>query len=684
MIAIALKKYGTPITYTVTYNGNDSDGGTVPTDASSPYDRDDIVTVLGNTGTLTKSGYTFSRWNTAANGSGTTYYPADTFQIVSNITLYAVFIEDVIPLLTVSSEASRTSGVAPLSVHFLGGWEQEDNELGDFHSDYFVWDFDDDGCGNWHDGKSKDASKGAIACHIYETAGTFHPSCSVYRAGELRRTENFTITVTDPDTVYSGTNTTCVNPSGDSDFTGAPADSRHVSTNDLTTITEYATAGSRILFKRGCSWTVSSDLAWPDNGGPVTIGAYGTGTGADALGIYDNNPYFTLTGSGTNFFEADDKQNWRIMDLEFYNYDASDTTDSYFGRRAYALQGTYDYQRILMLRLKAYGCNSHSFAHVGTADYIPIDQVVFAACHFENTYMENIYAGAERLAIIGCNLPRNARSHVIRAYQGYHAVVQHNYCSGSSIDIPAWQQSAFKFHGVKEELVGIPPVGGQQLEKRTDYAIISDNVFGGCGPWPVGIGPQNTTSDERLRNIIIERNRFVADYGLLHSTLVTIGMHIWARYVTMRNNILDGTGGGTSYRAIQLSERGIVPDQDYVYIYNNTIYRGNAGSSTHYGIDIFDLATHVIARNNLVSFPYATGTHDDIYNLSADLVESNNIIVDDPDFIDPNNATPLSRNFNIASDSEAVNTGYSVPVYEDFSEATRPNGNYDIGAYEYS
>ena len=31
------------------------------------------VTVLGNTGSLVKTGYTFTGWNTAANGSGTSY-----------------------------------------------------------------------------------------------------------------------------------------------------------------------------------------------------------------------------------------------------------------------------------------------------------------------------------------------------------------------------------------------------------------------------------------------------------------------------------------------------------------------------------------------------------------------------------------------------------------------------------
>lgn len=73
-------------TYTVTYSNN---GGTgAQTDPNSPYDSGETVTVLG-TGTIARTGYTFANWNTAANGTGTTYNPSDTFTISANTTLYA-------------------------------------------------------------------------------------------------------------------------------------------------------------------------------------------------------------------------------------------------------------------------------------------------------------------------------------------------------------------------------------------------------------------------------------------------------------------------------------------------------------------------------------------------------------------------------------------------------------------
>jgi uncharacterized repeat protein (TIGR02543 family) len=75
--------------YTVTYNGNGNTGGTVPTDPNSPYLVGSSVTVLGNTGGLVKTNYTFGGWNTTTNGAGTSYNPGGTFTIGTNTILYA-------------------------------------------------------------------------------------------------------------------------------------------------------------------------------------------------------------------------------------------------------------------------------------------------------------------------------------------------------------------------------------------------------------------------------------------------------------------------------------------------------------------------------------------------------------------------------------------------------------------
>lgn len=65
-------------TYAISYDGNGSAGGLAPTDNNS-YLQGKSVTVAGNTGHLEKPGYTFAGWNTAANGSGTSYEAGASF-----------------------------------------------------------------------------------------------------------------------------------------------------------------------------------------------------------------------------------------------------------------------------------------------------------------------------------------------------------------------------------------------------------------------------------------------------------------------------------------------------------------------------------------------------------------------------------------------------------------------------
>ena len=78
--------------YTVTYNGNSNTSGSVPTDATK-YLSGETVTVKSNSGSLAKTGYTFSGWNTNASGTGTNYTAGSgTFSITSDITLYAKWV----------------------------------------------------------------------------------------------------------------------------------------------------------------------------------------------------------------------------------------------------------------------------------------------------------------------------------------------------------------------------------------------------------------------------------------------------------------------------------------------------------------------------------------------------------------------------------------------------------------
>jgi uncharacterized repeat protein (TIGR02543 family) len=72
----------------VTYDGNGNISGASP---ATPvlYGEGFDVTVLTNSGNFAKTNYTFTKWNTAANGSGERYEAGATFNIAADTVLYA-------------------------------------------------------------------------------------------------------------------------------------------------------------------------------------------------------------------------------------------------------------------------------------------------------------------------------------------------------------------------------------------------------------------------------------------------------------------------------------------------------------------------------------------------------------------------------------------------------------------
>ena len=78
-IGSPIKIYGTVSavsSHTVTYDDGGATSGSVPTDANT-YEEGDEVTVLGNTGSLKKTGHDFDGWSDGVN----TYDPGDTFDM---------------------------------------------------------------------------------------------------------------------------------------------------------------------------------------------------------------------------------------------------------------------------------------------------------------------------------------------------------------------------------------------------------------------------------------------------------------------------------------------------------------------------------------------------------------------------------------------------------------------------
>ena len=100
-------------TYAVSFNGNGSTGGSVPVDQTKTHGID--VSVSSNTGSLVKTGYTFGGWNTAANGSGTSYAASATYGVDAAVTLYAKWTADSLTVTYNSQSGSAVSAGSTVS-----------------------------------------------------------------------------------------------------------------------------------------------------------------------------------------------------------------------------------------------------------------------------------------------------------------------------------------------------------------------------------------------------------------------------------------------------------------------------------------------------------------------------------------------------------------------------------------
>ena len=99
-------------TYTLTYNAGTGGSGTAPASPTT-YSANAPATILGNTGPFTNSDptKTFYGWNTAANGTGTSYPAGSTLTMTANTTLYAQWVSAT-PQYTVTYDANGAAGGA--------------------------------------------------------------------------------------------------------------------------------------------------------------------------------------------------------------------------------------------------------------------------------------------------------------------------------------------------------------------------------------------------------------------------------------------------------------------------------------------------------------------------------------------------------------------------------------------
>ena len=270
----------------------------------------------------------------------------------------------------------------------------------------------------------------------------------------------------------------------------------------------------------------------------------------------------------------------------------------------------------------------------------------------------NLYVGAQRFALMGNVLTDSTGAeHILRTPNIVKAVISHNEMSN-----PAPAKHTVKLQAA---VFDVSPTG------FTEQIVMSDNKFtGGAGvDWTVTVGPENAQSNEKVRDLVVERNWFAPHPGQ------GVALMLWAQDVTVRNNIfnLTGTGGGTG---MAVERRGVEPPPANVHAYNNTFYSNSTGGFRPIQ---FAEGSGMVAKNNLGYAPLSTSRS----MVSGSAIIENNTsdagILLSPGFLSLTPLAPLE--FVLGAGSPAGNAGTAVPVFSDFFRLERPQGGaIDLGA----
>lgn len=408
--------------------------------------------------------------------------------------------------IALSNVPSRLTGVAPLSVFFDASGTSATSTTRAFHELEYRWNFGENtialsalpGGANWTNGSTKGSrnlATGAVAAHVFETPGVYTVALSATDGTNTVSNSCVQIVVQDTDLVFAGANTICVaaaslpTPGQGGCPTGAVAVQQ---SSFPAAISSYALTGKRVLFKRGDSFTATTE-ARLINTGPGILGSYGSGA-LPLITMTANTD--TLTFSTPAAISA--FKDWRIMDLAF---NGGGTSVSH-GIGINSSSGGVTQITLLRVALSAFETsigfgadsldwdnNQHSRSHTidqltvvdstttngsntSYAGYNAGNRVAFMGNYFENGGLANRYDQNSNLLGNG--------THVLRFTYLNRAVISNNH-----VLHPGGTRHAIKMHapfwygGVPDQRAGnwsnySAPLNG---DGYTKYVIIADNYI---------------------------------------------------------------------------------------------------------------------------------------------------------------------------------------------------------------
>lgn len=563
--------------------------------------------------------------------------------------------------------ASRTSGTAPLCVHFDATGSTDADTTNPFRDLLYRWNFGNPNAGNWASGANtslpKNQARGPVAGHCYESAGSYTAKLQVCDATACVSTTQ-AITVTVADTTYSGTNTTCFFNS--TVGSGCPSGATETATSDFDAdVAACIASGKRCLMKRGDTFVSSATYALSGTITGAQVGAYGSGA----------KPI--ITAAGTDFFNLTGTLNdISFSDLEFVGAGTASKTGTF-------IKFSADTTNMTFLRVD---CHDHGacYSFVGNGDTNRATGLfIVDGSMYSYTGGNGAYIGIKQSALMG-NFVDDSRGagypgcaaceaeHGIRIQYGQKSVISHNYFG--------------KVWTAKHQLtIRAAPRGAQGATENDDLdsnrMYVSDNYFDSTtlGVWKMTIAPSGDTQCHWIRDVLVERNFFASN------TSGATAAHIIAKRVTMRNNIQIMSGTGDRFSSVVNSNTGTctsdpvvntanaIPTPDDNWIGNNTIYR--TGSAVNFKPISFDgnstlPVTNGTAYNNLVYSPDVTSqTTVNLEGVTTGTTSGTNSTSTQAKTVNPFTGTPttaITFRPQTTSYAESGGTNLFPAVAEDF------------------
>lgn len=497
--------------------------------------------------------------------------------------------------ITVVATTPRSTGISPLLVFFdatgttySGTLQGANNPFQDLS---YAWTFGDggtSGTSTWAYGSnpnvnSRNTATGAIAAHLYVTSGADAPYTATVTVTDGTNTAqcNVAVTAYDPggSNGFVGTNTKCVSASGTpvAGSGGCPSGASVLNTSAMATAISGSQSGKRTLFKCGDTFT-ANDLTI--SGTTWSVGAYGGCQGTQTSRPIVNSTSNTISalivatsagdgriadldvqgaGTGAGCASGANTSTTIPYQITLYNLNCNGSGASYFWAQG-AQWGLISSVNTGMTAISVYANYAANNPGVGgwsngTGPYKNIDYTAVMGNSIDGTGAGNtVGPGIE----------------VMRQSGGSYSVIANNsLTNANNIGAPLKVNEGNTYNS-NSTWIGL----------YSAYYEISDNFFGGkAGSQLMENCAENSSDDERLKLLVVERNVFSATIGGGDGRLILeCGTN-----ATVRNNGFYAPASNPSlpFAAMQVASRGIEPVPTGVEAYNNSVYFAATQSGQH-------------------------------------------------------------------------------------------------------